>query len=114
LPDRLGTLRFSMEQPKDSKGWLPLQLTKQHVTVCFGTMSARFKPAHAPQHKSLKRWCQLWQVPPWQRPRLPLIFQQDQLVAVAGYASTWHAEQATLWLSHQQANGASVMLPSQS
>lgn len=102
LPDSLGILRFSVKQPEDSADWLPLHLTQPGVTVCFGTMSARFKPAHVLQHKPLKQWCQLWQIPPWQRQRLPLIFQQGQLVAVAGYASACQAEQATVWLNHQR------------
>ena len=38
------------------------------------------------QHKSLKHLFQQWQVPTWQRDRIPLIFCEDVLVAVVGYA----------------------------
>src|SRR5690606_15222526 len=34
----------------------------------------------------LKKLFQEWQVPPWERDRLPLIFAGEQLIAVAGYA----------------------------
>lgn len=36
-------------------------------------------------HKSLKHLFQQWQVPTWQRDRIPLVFCDDILVAVVGY-----------------------------
>ena len=36
------------------------------------------------QTRSLKKWLQERHVPPWLRDRLPLIFLDDELVAVAG------------------------------
>lgn len=36
-------------------------------------------------HSQLKHLMQDWQVPPWLRDRVPLIFDGDQLIAVAGY-----------------------------
>lgn len=39
------------------------------------------------QHKSLKHLFQQWQIPTWQRDRIPLLFCDDQLVAVVGYAT---------------------------
>lgn len=36
-------------------------------------------------HHSLKKLFQEWQIPPWQRDRVPLIFEEGQLVAVVGY-----------------------------
>ena len=36
-----------------------------------------------------KKLFQEWGVPPWQRARIPLIYMQDELVAVVGYA--YHA-----------------------
>jgi tRNA(Ile)-lysidine synthase len=101
LPSNLGRLIFSRQQPADSAGWLPLQSSEQGLTVCFGRMSARFKPAEASQHKPLKQWCQLWSIPPWQRLRLPLIFQQESLMAVAGQASAVSAQQANVWLQYR-------------
>ncbi len=35
---------------------------------------------------ALKKLFQEWQIPPWQRERVPLLFYQEELVAVVGYA----------------------------
>lgn len=100
LPDNLGMLLFSHQEPANSSEWLPLKIVAQGVTVCFGNMSSAFKPADALHHKPLKQWCQLWRIPPWQRQRLPLIFHHGKLVAVAGQASHCKCDQATVWLLH--------------
>ncbi|MCH8536600.1 MAG: tRNA lysidine(34) synthetase TilS [Alkalimonas sp.] len=100
LPGGLGRLLFRQERPEDSLAWLPLQLSEQEATVCFGRMSSDFKPAGAQHHKTLKQWCQLWLIPPWQRHQLPLLFEHDRLLAVAGQASCFHPEQANLWLCY--------------
>lgn len=36
-------------------------------------------------HKSLKQLCQEWAIPPWQRDRIPLLFHDNELIAVVGY-----------------------------
>ncbi len=38
------------------------------------------------QHHSLKKLFQQWEIPPWQRDRVPLLFQDDELIAVVGYS----------------------------
>lgn len=38
------------------------------------------------QTKALKKLCQQWQIPPWVRDRIPLIYVNDVLAAVVGYA----------------------------
>ncbi len=38
------------------------------------------------QHHQLKKLFQQWNIPPWQRPHIPLIFVNDQLAAIPGYA----------------------------
>lgn len=37
------------------------------------------------QHKTLKHLFQQWQVPTWQRDRIPLLFCNNELVAIVGY-----------------------------
>lgn len=37
------------------------------------------------QHKTLKQLFQEWQVPPWQRSQVPLLFLDEELIAVVGY-----------------------------
>ncbi len=38
------------------------------------------------QHKQLKKLFQQWQIPPWQRARVPLLYINGELAAVVGYA----------------------------
>lgn len=43
------------------------------------------------QHQSLKKLMQLWQIPPWERARIPLLYVDGQLTSVIGYAVTEQA-----------------------
>lgn len=79
----------------------PLQLTsfclsalkaEQGVMVPFGAkVTVRFRQGgelfflHG-QTKQLKKLFQEWQIPPWQRETTPLLYINDQLAAVVGYA----------------------------
>ena len=97
LPAACGTLLFSeTEMPAG------LALPARSGQLVFGRLSLRFKPAGAANSKPLKQWFKLWQVPPWQRQRIPLVLVAGELVAVAGYASNTAPEQAKLWLSWQR------------
>lgn len=42
------------------------------------------------QHKALKQLFQEWGVPPWQRQLIPLLFVEQELVAVVGYGYAEH------------------------
>lgn len=67
-------------------------LAVTHVTDCvvrFRTQGERFHAAGRIGSHPLKKLFQEWGVPPWQRARIPLIYVQDELVAVVGYA--YHA-----------------------
>lgn len=52
--------------------------------------------------KSLKKLLQEWQVPPWQRDLIPLLYINDQLAAVAGYviAAPFYIAEQGWQLSH--------------
>ncbi len=54
------------------------------VTVRFRQGGERCRPAGDPHTRKLKKLLQEAAVPPWQRPRLPLIYLDDELAAVAG------------------------------
>lgn len=82
---------------------LPVAGINSEFTLALGLLSSRFKPAGCPG-KPLKQWFKLWQVPPWQRSRVPLLFNNGELQLVAGYASTFSANQARAWLSWQPAS----------
>lgn len=82
---------------------LPVSGINSEFTLALGLLSSRFKPTGCPG-KPLKQWFKLWQVPPWQRSRVPLLFNNGELQLVAGYASAYSANQATAWLSWQPAS----------
>lgn len=46
----------------------------------------RLRPRGAAHHRPLKHWLQDWGVPPWRRDRLPLVYRDNALLAVWGYA----------------------------
>lgn len=79
-----------------------LAMVRAEVSVGFGLLSLPFKPASQAQHKPLKQWCKLWQLPPWQRGQLPLLLHDGKLIAVAGYASAFSTTQADCWLGWSQ------------
>lgn len=63
------------------------------VSVQFNVAGLRFRPHNRSHSRPLKKWWQEWQVPPWQRASVPLLFFGDELVAVVGYgiAADWVA-----------------------
>lgn len=56
------------------------------ITVRFRQGGERMHPAGRSGSHPLKKLFQEWGVPPWLRDRVPLIFHQDALVMVVGYA----------------------------
>ena len=76
---------------------LPVSVTAD-VELGFALLSVAFKPAHQQQHKALKQWCKLWQVPPWQRGSMPLIIAGQQILLVVGRAAAALPEQAQSWI----------------
>jgi len=80
LPQRLGTL---MTKAIEKPGGISIQkLGSNNVTVRFRQGGERMHPSKRSRGTSLKHLFQEWQVPPWQRDRWPLIFLNEQLVAV--------------------------------
>lgn len=96
LPSGCGTLQFNHSAAEQA-----LPLPSATGEVVFGRLSLRFKPAGASMSKPLKQWFKLWQIPPWQRQRVPLLLVEGELVAVAGFASSITPAEAKLWLHWQ-------------
>lgn len=71
-------------QVKSGKGLSSKTLSRE-LTVHFRCGGEQIVLAGQQQHKSLKHLFQQWQVPTWQRDRIPLIFCGKELVAVVGY-----------------------------
>lgn len=56
------------------------------LTLRFRRGGERIQLSGQQQHKSLKKLFQTWQIPPWQRASVPLLFAGEELIAVIGYA----------------------------
>jgi tRNA(Ile)-lysidine synthase len=55
--------------------------------VRFSGYGARFKPAGSHLSKPIKQWFKLWNIPPWERERIALLFVDDRIVMVGGIVS---------------------------
>jgi tRNA(Ile)-lysidine synthase len=97
LPATCGKLQFLSHAEQGA-----IALGTAAAEVVFGQLSLRFKPAGEAVSKPLKQWFKLWQIPPWQRQRIPLLLVNGELEAIAGYASRTAPEQAQHWLRWQQ------------
>jgi tRNA(Ile)-lysidine synthase len=56
------------------------------LMIRFRQGGERFKPAGSVHHRSLKQLFQFWHVPPWKRERVVLVYHQDDLIMLLGYA----------------------------
>jgi tRNA(Ile)-lysidine synthase len=54
------------------------------LQIRFRQGGETLQPAGRREHHSLKKLFQEWQVPPWERARVPLIYCNGELVAIAG------------------------------
>ncbi len=82
--DDLGRIHLSVEKPEGveaSNIMLPSS-TEHKVTIRFSGYGSSFKPAGELMSKPLKQWFKQWNIPPWERERMPLLFVGEQLAAV--------------------------------
>jgi len=89
LPDKLGTLSFSIRnQDEDPKAYWQANVrapkTGQIVSVSFSHQNPKCLPEYRQHSRSLKKVLQELAMPPWLRKRTPFIFYDDDLVAVMG------------------------------
>ena len=69
---------------------IPNAFHRDKFEVCFREGGERIKLAGRQHHSLLKKLFQDWGVPPWQRDKVPLVYYDDELVAVVGYAVAEH------------------------
>lgn len=100
-PEQMLNTTVGQFQLNLNKQGMPLQLTQDAVYLVFGLFSLPFRPAGEQQSKPLKQWLKLWAIPPWQRLHLPVLIQNDQVIAVLGIASNVAAEQANAHIDWQ-------------
>ncbi len=80
LPPGCGELRLeAAELGIPRHAW-----TGGRVQVRWGENPVRCRLQGRAGARGLKKLCQEWGAPPWQRPYLPLIFVDDQLASIAG------------------------------
>lgn len=71
-------------QATDGPG-LSAATIKEGLILRFRQGGEKIQLAGHKQHHDLKKCLQQWQIPPWQRSRIPLLFAGSELVAVSGY-----------------------------
>lgn len=89
LPDNLGELSCWQEQQKFCLHWQQKQfylaLPKANQTVSVGfKYSGTVRLTAKSRNKDIKKIWQEYQIPPWQRTRIPLIFYDGQLQSALG------------------------------
>ena len=78
-----GVGRLSL-QPAQGEGLAAAVLSGHELQVRFRRGGERFQPNGRRHSQSLKKLLQELGLPPWERSRLPLLYLDDRLVAVAG------------------------------
>lgn len=79
----LGTLTLQMDTAGTVPGLDAARLGQCRLTVRARQGGERLRPAGRQGSRDLKRLLQELDIPPWLRPHLPLLFADDQLVAIA-------------------------------
>lgn len=71
-------------QPCVGKG-IKASLITDGLSLRFRQGGERIKPQGSIHHRTVKHLFQQWGIPPWQRERIPLIFSNDDLIAITDY-----------------------------
>lgn len=82
LPPACGELQLV----EDSAGIPRRYWSEGRVSVRWPRPDLRCRLAERAGSRSLKKLCQEWGVPPWERPYLPLVYVDERLAAIAGIA----------------------------
>lgn len=81
LPNQLGVLTATWQQAQG------IALSENEILqIRFRKGGERMHPHGRQGSHPLKKLLQEWNIPPWLRDRIPLLYHQDELVAVIGYA----------------------------
>ena len=81
LPGTLGVLQATKKKGAGESAAINIQ----QITIRFRLGGERCQPAGRKETHSLKKLMQEWKIPPWQRDRIPLIYYNDELIAVVDY-----------------------------
>jgi tRNA(Ile)-lysidine synthase len=103
LPLQLEQAGGELTATRQRGGGLVLPDNRAAATIRFRRGGERLQPAGRGHHHSLKKLLQEWGVPPWERNRIPLVYVDDTLVAVAGFCVAENfraAAEETGWMLH--------------
>jgi tRNA(Ile)-lysidine synthase len=78
---------LSQEQKIWCKTNLNINLNNKFITITYRKGGEKFKPKNNKYTKTLKNLFQEWEIPPWLRDSIPLIYYKKVLIGVVGYAS---------------------------
>jgi len=81
-------------------GWVCIESLKEGAPyntaqVRFGGYAIKFKPMGEKFSKPIKQWFQRWEIEPWCRPIIPLVFINNELVAILFNDKTVFAEKGS-------------------
>ena len=109
LPYPCGTLELKITDKK--------LLKNPQFTIRFRSEGDEVKLANRNGSKKLKKLFQEWQIPPWMRNYVPMLFLEDDCIAIADYALCefeqgelfekikWHPVEELEWrLNHDQSS----------
>ncbi len=65
---------------------LSFNMDEKNIHITYRKGGEKFKPNHSKHTRTLKNLFQEWKIPVWLRDKIPLIYYNQQLIAVAGYA----------------------------
>jgi len=84
LPSNIGTLTATIINFNPT-------INRDKFSVRFRCGGETIVPEKRKHHHALAKLMQEWQVPPWQRDRIPLVYYADELIAVVGlcYRAGW-------------------------
>ncbi|MCG7549784.1 tRNA lysidine(34) synthetase TilS [Pseudoalteromonas sp. Of7M-16] len=60
-------------------------LAAESVAIRFGRLNDKIKPFGKPGRNTVKHWLKEARVPSWERTRIPMVYYNETLIAVAGY-----------------------------
>jgi len=75
-----------IELVADAVTGIPESWAREGLKLAFRRGGERFRPGGFAHHKTLKQWFQEQRIVPWMRARVPLLFREDELVAVGDLA----------------------------
>lgn len=79
---------------------LNFKLNHKAIVIKYRKGGEKFKPQHSKHTRTLKNLYQEWKIPVWLRDHIPLIYYQQEIIAVVGYSIGSNEKLCPQSLSH--------------